>query len=481
MPTARGFGGVLTTMTDPSDMLMLARLQFAFTVSFHILFPAFTIGLASWLVTLEALWLYTGKELYRSLYDFWLRPFALSFGMGVVSGVVMSYQFGTNWSHFSEVTGNVLGPLLGYEVLAAFFLEASFLGVMLFGRGRVSDKMHLVATALVALGTLVSAFWIIAANSWMHTPAGYALQDGRFVPVDWARVIFNPSMPYRLAHMVLACFLSTALVVAGVGAYHALRGTAPAASRSMLAMALPFLLLVGVAQLVAGHEHGVQVYEYQPVKLAAIEGDWESHERAAPLILFALPDGKAEDNRWELAIPSLGSLVVTGSVDGAIRGLRSWPPDERPPVAVVFWSFRLMVGLGVLIVLVGTLGTWFLWRGRIDERRWFLRLCIAAAPGGFLAVLAGWVTAEVGRQPYVVQGLLRTADAVSPVSSNAVGLSLLVFVTVYSLIFGAGISYLLALLRRAPDEPEDHARGRVAEARIASRSEAWNAGTGGKP
>lgn len=468
-------------MTDLSDMLMLARLQFAFTVSFHILFPAFTIGLASWLVTLEALWLYTGKGLYRSLYDFWLRPFAMSFGMGVVSGVVMSFQFGTNWSDFSEATGSVLGPLFGYEVLAAFFLEASFLGIMLFGRGRVSDKMHLVATALVALGTLVSAFWILAANSWMHTPAGYALQDGRFVPVDWARVIFNPSMPYRLVHMVLACFLSTALVVAGVGAYHALGGAASAASRVMLTMALPFILLVGVAQLVAGHAHGVQVHAYQPVKLAAIEGHWNSHERAAPLILFALPDGKAEDNHWELALPALGSLVVTGTVEGAIEGLRSWPPDERPPVAAVFWSFRLMVGLGVLMVVIGAVGTWLLRRGRIVERRGFLRLCVVAAPSGFLALLAGWVTAEVGRQPYVVQGLLRTADAVSPVSSNAVGLSLLVFVTVYSLIFGAGISYLLALLRRAPDEPEDHARGRAADARIASRSEAWNAGTGGEP
>lgn len=439
-------------MTEMNDMLLLARLQFAFTISFHILFPAFTIGLASWLVTLEALWLATGRTLYRALYDFWLKAFAVSFGMGVVSGVVMSFQFGTNWSGFSEATGSVLGPLLGYEVLAAFFLEASFLGIMLFGRGRVSDGMHLLATLLVAVGTLISAFWILAANSWMHTPAGYELRDGRFLPVDWMAVIFNPSMPYRVVHMVLACYLSTALVVAAVGAYHALRGTAPEASRVMLRMALPFIAVVTLAQILAGHEHGVNVYQHQPTKLAAMEGHWASYQRDAPLILFALPDEKAEVNHWELAVPRLGSLVVTGSVDGAIRGLSSWPADERPPVAVVFWSFRLMVGLGILMLTIGGLGTWLLWRGGLMQRRAFLRLCVAAAPAGFLAVLAGWVTAEVGRQPYVVQGLLRTADAVSPVTGQAVSLSLIVFVVVYTLIFGAGLRYLLAIMRRGPDE-----------------------------
>ncbi len=437
-------------MTDSPDMLLLARLQFAFTISFHILFPAFTIGLASYLATLEALWLRTGKAVYRELYDFWLKPFALSFGMGVVSGIVMSYQFGTNWSDFSEATGSVLGPLLGYEVLAAFFLEASFLGVMLFGRGRVSDGVHLAATVLVALGTLMSAFWILAANSWMHTPAGYVQEGSRFIPADWLAVIFNPSLPYRFVHMVFACYLSTAMVVAGVAAWHLLRGSATDSNRVMLRMSLPFIALVATAQVIVGHEHGVNVLEYQPVKLAAIEGHWESYDRAAPLILFGLPDSEAEDNHWELVIPSIGSLIVTGSTDGGLRGLKSWPARDRPPVAPVFWAFRLMVGLGMVMLTVGWVGSWLLRRGRLAEHRWFLRLCVLAAPAGFIAVLAGWITAEVGRQPWVVQGLLRTADAVSPVTASAVSLSLIVYLFVYTVIFGAGLSYLLSILRRGP-------------------------------
>lgn len=456
-------------MTELPDMLLLARIQFAFTISFHILFPAFTIGLASWLVVLESLWLYTGRALYRTLYDFWLKAFAVSFGMGVVSGVVMSYQFGTNWSEYSAATGSVIGPLMGYEVLAAFFLEASFLGIMLFGRGRVSDRMHLVATILVAFGTLVSAFWILSANSWMHTPAGYALEDGRFIPVNWMEVIFNPSMPYRVVHMVLACYLSTAMVVTAVGAYHALRGTAPDAARVMLGMGLPFIAVVTVLQVVAGHEHGVNVYEHQPTKLAAMEGHWESYERDAPLILFGWPDAAAEDNRWELAVPKLGSLVVTGSMDGAIRGLKSWPRDERPPVAIVFWAFRLMVGLGLVMLAIGGIGSWLLWRGSLTRQRVFLKACVAAAPAGFLAVLAGWVTAEVGRQPYVVQGLLRTADAVSPVTAEAVSLSLLIYVFVYTLIFGAGLRYLFAIFRRGPGAPDgDLQREPVGSSRMAA-------------
>jgi cytochrome d ubiquinol oxidase subunit I len=437
-------------MNDPSDMILLARLQFAFTIAFHILFPAFTIGLASYLVTLKVLWLRTRRSLYGELYDFWLKPFALSFGMGVVSGVVLSYQIGTNWSGFSAATGNVLGPLLGYEVLAAFFLEASFLGVMLFGRDRVGDGMHFFATLVVAIGTLISAFWILSANSWMHTPAGHELIDGVFYPRDWLSVIFNPSMPYRITHMVLAAYLSTAMVVAGVGAYHLARDSGSEHARVMLRMALPFIALVASAQLVAGHEHGVNVHEHQPVKLAAMEGHWETHERDAPLILFALPDEQAQENAWELSVPALGSLVVTGSFDGAIRGLDSWPATEWPPVAVVFWSFRIMVGLGILMLLIGVVGSWLLWRDRLPASHRFLRLCSLAAPAGFVAVLAGWITAEVGRQPYVVYGLLRTADAASPVTAGVVGLSLIVFVFAYAVIFGAGLYYLLGLLRAVP-------------------------------
>ena len=464
-------------MTEGVDMLLLARLQFAFTIAFHILFPAFTIGLASYLVVLEVLWLRTRRQVYRGLYDFWLRLFAVSFGMGVVSGIVMSYQFGTNWSGFSAATGNVLGPLLGYEVLAAFFLEASFLGVMLFGRGRVSDRVHLLATVVVAIGTLISAFWILAANSWMHTPAGHELRDGVFYPVDWGEVVFNPSMPYRLAHMVLACYLSTGLVVAGVAAYQLLRGNTGEGVRSMLHMAMPFVALIALAQLIAGHEHGVNVHEHQPVKLAAMEGHWESYARAAPLILFAWPDEQAQDNAWELALPGLGSLAVTGSFEGAIEGLRAWPSAEHPPVAIVFWSFRLMVGLGVLMLLVGLVGSWLMWRRRLEQHRGFLRLCVMAAPSGFLAILAGWVTAEVGRQPYVVYGLLRTADAASPVTSGAVGLSLIVFVSVYLAVFGAGIYYLLVLARRGPageGEGEDEDAG-------PSRLTSWFRRVGGDP
>lgn len=448
-------------MIESADMLLLARVQFAFTIAFHILFPAFTIGLASYLVTLESLWLATGRFIYRRLYDFWLKLFALSFGMGVVSGLVLSYQIGMNWSRFSAATGNVLGPLFGYEVLTAFFLEASFLGILLFGRGRVSDRTHLLATVIVAVGTLVSAFWILAANSWMQTPAGYELREGVFYPVDWLQIIFTPSMPYRFVHMVLACYLATALVVAAVGAYHLLRGTHDRAARLMLQMALPFIALVALLQVIAGHEHGVNVHVHQPVKLAAMEGHWETHERAAPLILFAWPDQQDAENRWELAVPAIGSLVVTGSFDGAIQGLRSWPASERPPVAVVFWSFRLMVGLGIVILALGLTGSWLAWRNRLQEHRGFLRLCVLAAPSGFVAILAGWVTAEVGRQPYVVQGLLRTADAVSPVGSDAVAMSLMVFVCVYLAVFGAGLYFMLAVVRRGPEtDSEDPPQGR---------------------
>ena len=451
-------------MPDGLDMLLLARIQFAFTISFHILFPAFTIGLAGYLVYLEAAWLRTGRDLYRELYDFWLKLFAISFGMGVVSGIVMSYQLGTNWSGFSAATGNVLGPLLGYEVLMAFFLEASFLGVMLFGRGRVGPRMHFAATLIVAVGTLFSAFWILAANSWMQTPAGYELRDGVFHATDWLEVIFNPSLPYRFTHMVLACYLSTALVVVAVGAYHLARDPGQRHARAMLAIGLPFIAVVGTVQALVGHAHGENVHHHQPAKLAAMEGHWASYDGHAPLILFALPDEAAETNRFELAIPSVGSLVVTGSFDGAIRGLRSWPEADRPPVVPVFLSFRVMVGLGVAIIALGAFGTWWLRQGHLADHPRFLRFAVWMAPAGFVALLAGWFTAEIGRQPYVVYGLLRTADAASPVSADAVGMSLLVYVAVYLLIFGSGLFFLLELARRGPHGEEAAASGAGAEA-----------------
>ncbi len=453
-------------MSDTVDMLLLARIQFAFTIAFHIIFPAFTIGLASYLAFLEALWLKTRRQLYMDLYRFWLKLFALSFGMGVVSGLVMSYQFGMNWSRFSEQTGNVLGPLLGYEVLTAFFLEASFLGIMLFGHNRVGPRLHFMATCIVAIGTLISAFWILSANSWMHTPAGHSLIDGVFYAEDWWAVIFNPSFPYRLVHMTLAAFLSTALVICAVAALHLLRRTHTEAASTMLRMALPSIAVIATLQIIAGHEHGVNTWHHQPAKLAAMEGIWETR-RNAPLLLFALPDQEAERNHFEVGVPGLASWVVTGDFAGEIRGLTTWPADERPFVPLVFWSFRLMVGIGLLALAIGLYGSAWLWRGGIARQRGFLRLCTLSAPLGFIAVLAGWITTESGRQPYTVYGLLRTADSVSPLSADAVGMSLIVFVFVYLVIFSAGIFYMLRIARQGPvsrPEPKPHAHGATAVA-----------------
>jgi cytochrome d ubiquinol oxidase subunit I len=444
---------------DAVDMLLLARVQFAFTIAFHIIFPSFTIGLASYLAMLEGLWLKSGREVYLTLYHFWVKIFALSFGMGVVSGVVMSYQFGTNWSQFSEMTGNVLGPLLGFEVLTAFFLEASFLGIMLFGWSRVGRGLHFAATCIVALGTLISAFWILSANSWMHTPAGFELKDGVFHATDWLEVIFNPSFPYRFAHMVLAAYLTTALVVIAVGALQVLRDQAREAAAVMLKMGFGFLAIVAPLQLVAGHAHGVNVHQHQPAKLAAIEAHWDTH-RGAPLVLFALPDQAQERNRLELAVPKLGSLVVAHSFDAELKGLKEWPAEERPPVAVVFWSFRLMVGLGVLMIALALSGIWLQWRGVLFEARTFLRGCLVMGPAGFIAVLAGWITTEIGRQPYTVYGWLKTSESVSPVTADAVGMSLAVFIFVYLIVFSAGVGYMARLALRGP-EPFAPAPGAV--------------------
>jgi len=441
-------------MTDFLDMVLLARLQFAFVVSFHIIFPAFTIGLASYLAMLEGLHLKTGREIYMDLYRYWVKIFAVSFGMGVVSGLVMSYQFGTNWSLFSEKTGNVLGPLLGYEVLTAFFLEASFLGIMLFGRKKVGPVLHFASTCIVAVGTLISAFWILAANSWMQTPAGYEIRDGIFYATDWMEVLFNPSFPYRYVHMVLAAYVTTSLVVASVSALHLLRGTKPAHARVMFKMAMGFLAIVVPLQIIAGHEHGANVYEHQPVKLAAMEGHWETWEGNAPLILFALPNEMELDNDYVIEIPKIGSWIVTGSFDGTIRGLKEWPASERPPVAIVFWSFRIMVGIGMVMLFIGFVGAFLVWRSEITRHRWFLKLCFASGPLGFIAVLTGWFTAEVGRQPYTVYGLLRTVDSVSPVTAAAVGTSLIVFVFVYTIVFTAGSYYLFKLAWAGPSEGE---------------------------
>jgi cytochrome d ubiquinol oxidase subunit I len=438
-----------------ADPLLLSRIQFAFTIAFHILFPSFTIGLAAWLVVLEALWLRTGRPAYRDLVVLWTKVFAISFGMGVVSGVVLSYQFGTNWSRLSDIGGNVLGPLLSYEVLTAFFLEASFLGIMLFGRDRVAPATHFVATALVALGTLISAFWILSANSWMHTPAGYELRDGLVHAVDWFAIIFNPSFPYRFAHMVAAAYLTTAFVVAAVGAWYLLRGRDEVHARIMVGMALALFVWLAPLQVFIGDLHGLAVRDHQPAKLAAMEGHWESGQ-PADLLLFAWPDQAAETNHYEVGIPNLASLIITHDWNGIFPGLKDFAPADRPYVPIVFWSFRIMVGIGVLMLATALVGAALWLSGRLFASRWFLRWLTVMGPAGFIAVLAGWVTTECGRQPWVVQGLLRTADAHSPVPGASVWTSLALFVLVYGVVFGAGIYYIARLIQRGPTplEPE---------------------------
>ncbi len=439
-------------MFENLDPVLLARIQFAFTVSFHIVFPALSIGLGSYLAVLEGLWLATGQEHYIRLFRVWVKAFALSFGMGVVSGIVLAYQFGTNWSVFSDRTGPVIGPLMGYEVLTAFFLEAGFLGVMLFGTNRVPKIMHFAATVIVAFGALVSAFWILAANSWMQTPAGYAMNAaGQFVPADWSAVIFNPSFPYRLVHMVLAAYLATAFLVGATGAYHLLSGRQGPMVRTMFSMAMWMAALVAPLQLVAGDLHGLNTLKHQPAKVAAMEGHFEAEQKGAPLILFGLPDTQAGETRYAIALPKLGSLLLTHRLDGTVKGLKSWPREDWPRVPIVFWSFRVMVGLGLLMIATGIVSLWLRWRGKLYDTPLFARWCLYMGPSGFIALLAGWFVTETGRQPYTVYGLLRTADSVSPIGSPGVAFSLIAFVAVYLVVFGAGVWYLLRLMRADPE------------------------------
>lgn len=434
------------------DPLLLSRIQFAFTISFHIIFPSFTIGLAAWLMVLEALWLKTGKQIYADISRHWTKIFAVSFGMGVVSGVVMSYEFGTNWSELSRLGGNVIGPLLSYEVLTAFFLEAGFLGIMLFGRDRVPKWVHFFATCMVALGTAISAFWILSANSWMQTPQGYRVaEDGVLHVTDWWQVIFNPSFPYRFTHMVAAAYLTTAFVVSGIGAWYILQNRSAPHGRIMLGMGLSLIVWLAPLQLVIGDLHGLNAREHQPAKIAAVEAHWETR-RDAPLVLFAWPDVKTESNLYEVAIPGLGSLVLTHEWDGEVRGLKSFPVDERPDPVIPFFSFRIMVGIGFIMIALGLTGAVLWLMGRLYTTRWFLRAMVLASPLGFIAVLAGWFVAEVGRQPWVVYGVLRTADAVSPVPGGSVLTSIILFVIVYGIVFGAGIFYMGQLVRRGPEQ-----------------------------
>lgn len=440
------------------EALDLARIQFAFTISFHIIFPAITIGLASYLAVLEGLWLKTGQTVYRDLYHFWVKIFAVNFGMGVVSGLVMAYQFGTNWSAFSDFAGSVTGPLLAYEVLTAFFLEAGFLGVMLFGWNRVGPGLHFFSTVMVAVGTLISTFWILASNSWMQTPQGFEIVDGRVIPVDWFAVVFNPSFPYRLAHMATAAFLATAFFVGASAAWHLLRGRDTPAMRKMFSMALWMALLVAPIQAVIGDFHGLNTLEHQPAKIAAIEGHWDnSSGEPTPLILFGWPDMEREETRFKIEVPYLGSLILTHSLDKQVPALKEFAKEDRPNSTIVFWSFRIMVAMGLLMILAGVWSLWLRWRGSLYQSRPFLYFCLWMGPSGLIAILAGWFTTEIGRQPWVVYGIMRTADGVSAHSAAQLGLTLVLFVVVYFAVFGAGFGYVMRLVRKGPVTGEgDH-------------------------
>lgn len=437
-------------MIDLLDPVMLARIQFAFTISFHIIFPAFTIGLASWLAVTEGMWLWTKNDAYRDVYRMWVKIFAVCFGMGVVSGVVMSYQFGTNWALFSDKVGNVIGPLLGYEVLTAFFLEASFLGIMLFGWGRVSRGMHFAATCIVAVGTLISAFWILSANSWMQTPQGFSVgEGGRLFPTSWWEIVFNPSFPYRLTHMVTATYLTTAFVVAGVGGYYLWKKIHVKQAKIMFSMAMIIAVFVSPIQLVLGHMHGENTLEHQPLKVAAMEGNWETGPNK-PLYLFGMPNEKTETIDYAVSIPSGASVVLTGSTDGVVPGLSDVDVKDRPPVGVVFWSFRIMVGIGILMIVTGIWAAYLYARKRLFDANLFYKWCILMSPSGFAAVLCGWFVTEVGRQPWTAYGILRTENSISPVIAEQLFLTLLAFVIVYTFIFGAGSYYIWKLITKGP-------------------------------
>lgn len=431
------------------DPVMLARIQFAFTISFHIIFPAFTIGLSAFITVLLLLWLRSGEEKFHRLARFWTKIFAVSFAMGVVSGIVLSYQFGTNWSRFSEFTGNVIGPLIGYEVLTAFYLEATFLGILLFGWNRFPPWLVTLAAALVAIGTATSAFWILAANSWMQTPAGHEIRNGIAFPVSWWEIIFNPSFPYRFAHMLNAAYLTTAVVVLAVGARYLLAGRHPEESRTMLRMAVGMIAVTAPLQLFIGDMHGLNTLKHQPAKVAAMEGHWDGSKPGA-LVLFGFPDEKARKNHFEIAIPNAGSLILTHSWEGRYQGLTSFPESDWPPVANVFWAFRIMVGIGLLLIAVGFWGMYLWWRGRLFESRPFLWPVSHMWSLGFIAILAGWFVTEQGRQPWLVHGLMRTADGTSPVPGASVAGTLVLFVLIYGVVFSMGVYYINRLIHAGP-------------------------------
>lgn len=436
------------------DPLLLSRIQFAFVVSFHILFPAFTIGLAAFIAVLEGLYLKTANPAYLRLSKFWLKVFAVSFGMGVVSGIVMAFQFGTNWSAFSFATANFMGPVLAYEALTAFFLEATFLGVLLFGRDKVPQGMHFFSAVMVAFGTTLSTFWIISANSWMQTPDGVEMREGMIYVTSWMDAVFNPSFLARLPHMVLAAFLTTAFFVIGVSAWYLLKRRHVDTARIMFSMTMWLVLVLAPLQIFMGDMHGLNTFEHQPAKVAAMEGAWETKD-GAPLILFAIPDQEEATNHYEIAIPNLASFILTHSWNGTVPGLEEWAPEDRPYVRAVFWLFRVMVGIGVLMMLIGFWGAWKRWRGELYDSPVFLRICTFTLPLGFLATLSGWLVTEMGRYPWVVYETIRIEDAVTPSVTGGVALaSLLVYIAAYAVIFSAGSYFIWQILRKGPESSE---------------------------
>lgn len=447
-------------MIENDLAINLARIQFAFTISFHFLFPALTIGLASYLAVLEGLWLKTDKGVYANLYRYWLKIFAIVFAMGVVSGIVMSYQFGTNWSVFSDKAGPIIGPLMAYEVLTAFFLEAGFLGVMLFGINKVGRKLHFVATLAVAIGTFISAFWILSVNSWMQTPVGFAINDvGQYVPAaGWWEIIWNPSFPYRLVHTLLAAYLTTAFAVGAVGAWHLLKDKSNLGARKMFSMAMWMAALVAPAQIIMGDLHGLNTLEHQPAKVMAMEGHYQSYPDGAPLILFGIPNSADKRVDYAIQIPKASSLILKHDLNAPLAGLDTIPDADEPPVGIVFWAFRIMVGLGFAMLGIGLWSLLARMRKKLYDWTWLHRAAIVMGPSGFIAVLAGWVTTEVGRQPFTIYGLLRTAESAAPLDAPAVAASLLAFVVVYFIVFGAGIWYIFKLAAKTPEahEPTPH-------------------------
>ncbi|MDL2406861.1 cytochrome ubiquinol oxidase subunit I [Rhizobium calliandrae] len=446
------------------DPILLSRVQFAWVIAWHILLPAFTVGAASFIAICEGLALATGREVYVRISTFWIKIFAIAFGMGVVTGLVMPFQLGSNWSRYASATSNVLSPLFAYEGLTAFFLEAGFLGVLLFARNRVPPWAHFFAALMVAIGTLISTFWILSANSWMQTPAGYEIIDGQFFPRDWIEVIFNPSFPYRLAHTAVAFFTTTGFVVLGVGAYLLRRNRSVQEARTMMSMALWLLTVLVPLQMVIGDMHGLNTSKYQPAKLAAIEARWDTG-RSVSLTLFAIPDDRAERNTFAIEIPALGSLILTHDLHGEVKGLKDFPADQRPPVAIPFFAFRAMVGCAVVMLALVLLGGWLRWRSRLYDTRLYLAACQCAIPLGFIAVIAGWFVTEVGRQPWTVYGLLRTAASVTPsLTGSEVTLSLLAYISVYLLIYPTGLILLFRLVRKGPP-----ATGKAAQSIAAGR------------